>query len=873
MASRGNITGRTYAARWSSEEDKLLLEHVLDHGTSQWALLQQSQKLGPHRDSKACCNRFLLLKRKFVQDANKAESSSSSMPSSGTIPSIMSGCGLTDSIDPLDPLDPLDSEEAMMDFPVPPMPVHEIMCCLHASAAEMDAEEGAGDAGEKAADGAGNPTSGNPSSGDPTSDAHGPDAPASVRASGAGDEGAAAAGENRVSSTVSSTIDAPRGSCPMGAGLASAVSSTDSSPAHVPATTSTAAEAQRQQRQPHTQQQGQQQGQQEEMHSAESSSYRADSRKSLDEHNKAISWCMLVFAHAKRWREQKQKRMLGGAESGGAKLKRARHRQPKQQQQQQHPPQQLQSMQQQQHQQRQQQVPQTLPQQILMQVPQQVPRQEALVTLQVPSHPSPSLLRISQQPQRPPLLVIPRSPHPPHTAPFPAPLTAPHTAPFPAPLTAPHTAPFPAPLTAPHTAPFPAPLTAPHTAPLTTPHPPLPPPSRHPWPHASCPPWHRSDPCSQQQQPPLYPDLQAASSCTTVQAAGPSFPCSSPISPTSRHPGVFLCCSPAVRGADGGYLALLQSPEAESADTQGQNGGYCSTGLQCCGSVHQETEYLQATAQMDGDRMDLHHPQIEGRQCLPQEDPCRSVRLVQQHWEQGFETTLKPAQEGACCEQQALQHQGESQDYPSALVDPTTAFPFSSSNSTSPPAPHPPPTHFNPAIRLPHSLHPSPSAPPSNPHIPLDNASGEYHLTPPTAGAALCQGGCIPPCSVNDLKPCSRALISAALLPNTTHPHNFPRFLDEAFQTNDQHNRSGSSSTAQDEWVMHTDMGEEVLEVIEPRKVHSMEGSESSGFSMQFHAPQSTSPGRGACGNGADKMSEEGLLDPHWWDDLFPELL
>ncbi|CAI7840325.1 unnamed protein product, partial [Closterium sp. NIES-53] len=290
MGSRGNTTGRTYAARWSSEEDKILLEHVLYNGTSQWALLQQSNMLGRHRDSKACCNRFLLLKRKFIQDANKADSISSA-PGSGTVPSIMSGCGLGGSVDSDDPF---DSEESMMDFPVPPMPVHEIMRCLHSSAAEMAAEDAVADASNNgASDGAGNLiASSNPTSAIPASDAHVFDAPAHGRADAAAkdqQDGVASQGTPFLRSSASSTsaslrsptpameagretgstpmqpatCASPRGSTPAGAGLASASSSTDSSPLAAGATARA--------------------GQ-----VAESSSDRADSRKCLDEHNKAI---------------------------------------------------------------------------------------------------------------------------------------------------------------------------------------------------------------------------------------------------------------------------------------------------------------------------------------------------------------------------------------------------------------------------------------------------------------------------------------------------------------------------------------------------------------------------------------------------------
>ncbi|CAI5975733.1 unnamed protein product [Closterium sp. NIES-65] len=57
---------RQYLARWTPEEDAILLEHVMAHGTAEWGQLRASGRL-PLRDNKACCNRFLLLKRKFLQ--------------------------------------------------------------------------------------------------------------------------------------------------------------------------------------------------------------------------------------------------------------------------------------------------------------------------------------------------------------------------------------------------------------------------------------------------------------------------------------------------------------------------------------------------------------------------------------------------------------------------------------------------------------------------------------------------------------------------------------------------------------------------------------------------------------------------------------
>ncbi|CAI7786649.1 unnamed protein product [Closterium sp. NIES-54] len=53
---------RQYLARWTPEEDAVLLEHVMAHGTAEWGQLRASGRL-PLRDNKACCNRFLLLKK------------------------------------------------------------------------------------------------------------------------------------------------------------------------------------------------------------------------------------------------------------------------------------------------------------------------------------------------------------------------------------------------------------------------------------------------------------------------------------------------------------------------------------------------------------------------------------------------------------------------------------------------------------------------------------------------------------------------------------------------------------------------------------------------------------------------------------------
>ncbi|CAI7791538.1 unnamed protein product, partial [Closterium sp. NIES-53] len=51
---------------WTAEEDRKLLLHVAAHGTRQWRGVVNAGLL-PGRDSKACCNRFIVLKRKFFK--------------------------------------------------------------------------------------------------------------------------------------------------------------------------------------------------------------------------------------------------------------------------------------------------------------------------------------------------------------------------------------------------------------------------------------------------------------------------------------------------------------------------------------------------------------------------------------------------------------------------------------------------------------------------------------------------------------------------------------------------------------------------------------------------------------------------------------
>ncbi|GJP82241.1 hypothetical protein CLOP_g12477 [Closterium sp. NIES-67] len=50
---------------WTTEEDAVLLRHALKHGTRQWGRLVRGKQLA--RGNKACCNRFIFLKKKFAQ--------------------------------------------------------------------------------------------------------------------------------------------------------------------------------------------------------------------------------------------------------------------------------------------------------------------------------------------------------------------------------------------------------------------------------------------------------------------------------------------------------------------------------------------------------------------------------------------------------------------------------------------------------------------------------------------------------------------------------------------------------------------------------------------------------------------------------------
>ncbi|CAI7891333.1 unnamed protein product [Closterium sp. NIES-53] len=73
--------GGKYLSRWTSEEDAILLAHVTAHGTTNWGLLKSSGLL-PYRDNKACCNRFILLKKKFLELSPSSDAAMSSAPPS-----------------------------------------------------------------------------------------------------------------------------------------------------------------------------------------------------------------------------------------------------------------------------------------------------------------------------------------------------------------------------------------------------------------------------------------------------------------------------------------------------------------------------------------------------------------------------------------------------------------------------------------------------------------------------------------------------------------------------------------------------------------------------------------------------------------------
>ncbi|CAI7871971.1 unnamed protein product [Closterium sp. NIES-53] len=61
------LGGHRTRPNWSPQEDFILLQHVARRGTRNWGSLQASGLL-PLRDQKACCNRFILLKKRCIKD-------------------------------------------------------------------------------------------------------------------------------------------------------------------------------------------------------------------------------------------------------------------------------------------------------------------------------------------------------------------------------------------------------------------------------------------------------------------------------------------------------------------------------------------------------------------------------------------------------------------------------------------------------------------------------------------------------------------------------------------------------------------------------------------------------------------------------------
>jgi hypothetical protein len=61
------LGGHRIKPNWTPQEDLILLQHVAKHGTRHWASLQANGLL-PLRDQKACCNRFILLKKRCIRD-------------------------------------------------------------------------------------------------------------------------------------------------------------------------------------------------------------------------------------------------------------------------------------------------------------------------------------------------------------------------------------------------------------------------------------------------------------------------------------------------------------------------------------------------------------------------------------------------------------------------------------------------------------------------------------------------------------------------------------------------------------------------------------------------------------------------------------
>ncbi|CAI7758340.1 unnamed protein product [Closterium sp. NIES-53] len=530
------------------------------------------------------------------------------------------------------------------------------------------------------------------------------------------------------------------------------------------------------------------------------------------------------------------------------------------------------------------QVQQTTPHQVLLQVPQYPP----LHTQQACPHSHPPLLNINQHCQCPAIIVThpptplppsfcshptahptsyPTAPHTaPPTAPHTAPPTAPHTAPPTAPHTAPPTAPHTAPPTAPHTAPPTAPHTAPHTAPPSSFHRPSQPPSLHPSLQPSPMPRHhlcytpQHHPCSDPQctcNSPLHPSAALLTypepskpqaswpTTTTRQAPAADFPCPFPVPcctssmpPSSQYRDTFLHSSPAVE-ENTGYLALLQSPEAESPDTHTlQQRGFCTTQIQQRGSAHQQEAYLRSMAQENRGSVVLYDTQMnaEGRPRLHQEELGWEVQQLHEGCEEASESPLGRLAQSR--EEGGRQHQAESQ--------------WQAQKETQQEV------HQQPQKQAEKQEH-------SDNSVLLDPSAG-FPVNPYTSAHPTPQGETFPLPSVSDLKPCSRALLSAAL-------HH------DMFETSNQLAGSGGSSVAESEWSMHEDVGkggllEEMgLSKAQISKAHSLDGSESTSCFMHLDDFLGTSPGRDAWSGRPEHGWKERPQGAHWWDDLFPELL
>ncbi|GJP70847.1 hypothetical protein CLOP_g1740 [Closterium sp. NIES-67] len=85
---------RIAGALWTTEEDKILLAHVAKHGTHNW-LLVKSMGLLPTRNHKACCNRYILLKRKLSKLGHRtphmdmaAKGEISAVPTTPAVPTM-----------------------------------------------------------------------------------------------------------------------------------------------------------------------------------------------------------------------------------------------------------------------------------------------------------------------------------------------------------------------------------------------------------------------------------------------------------------------------------------------------------------------------------------------------------------------------------------------------------------------------------------------------------------------------------------------------------------------------------------------------------------------------------------------------------------